>query len=148
MKKRKYHLDIFSVSDFTKRIMELTKELGHSNMKCSAKDLYVYKVGVPQRGLLNLQCMLALMLLLWLKPIRLICKDTIKNITKYWPGGYYLTLKRKYMVPRDRSLLSSVCKYNYFKFLSLIDTDNSGSTQFGIPFFYNYSYQFLMFTLW
>ena len=34
------------------------------------------------------------------------CKDTIDNLTKDWPGGSYLVLRIKTMVPRYRPLIA------------------------------------------
>ena len=36
---------------------------------------------------------------------KVLCKDTIDELTKDWPGGSYLVLRRKSMVPRDRPLI-------------------------------------------
>ena len=49
-----------------------------------------------------------------------LCKDTIENLTKDWPGGSYLVLRRKSMLTWDRALI--VIGYNYYaqKVLSLI----------------------------
>ena len=33
------------------------------------------------------------------------CKETIEKLTKYWPGGSYLVLRIKPMVPGDRPLI-------------------------------------------
>ena len=33
------------------------------------------------------------------------CKDTIEGLTKYWPGGSYMVLRRKPMVTGERPLL-------------------------------------------
>ena len=36
------------------------------------------------------------------------CKETIKKLTNDWPGGSYLVLKSKPMVPRDTPLIAIV----------------------------------------
>ena len=64
---------------------------------------------------------------------KVLCKDTIYKITKYCPGGSYLLLKRKCVVPRDRFLISIGYKYNARQFLSFIDTKEAGRTKPGIP---------------
>ena len=38
--------------------------------------------------------------------IKGLCKYTIKNLKKYWPGGFYLVLKRNYVVPGGRPLIA------------------------------------------
>ena len=70
------------------------------------------------------------------------CKDTIEKLTKDWPGGSYFVLRSKHMVPGDRPLIAIGYKYNAWKFLSLIVTDNAGITKTGIPYLYKYPDQF------
>ena len=55
-------------------------------------------------------------------------KETIDNLTKGFPGGSYLLLRRKPMVPEVRPLISIGCKYNTRKVLSFIVTYNIGIT--------------------
>ena len=57
------------------------------------------------------------------------CKDTIEKLTKNWPGGSYLVLRSKPMVPGGRPLIAIGYKYNMGKVLSFIATDNAGSTK-------------------
>ena len=70
------------------------------------------------------------------------CKDTIEKLTKYWPGGSYLLLRSKPVVPGGRPLISIVYKNNARKVLSFIVTDNAGSTKTGIPYLSKYPDQF------
>ena len=56
---------------------------------------------------------------------KVFCKDTIEKLTKNWPGGSYLVLRSKPMVPGGRPLISIGYKYNARKDLSFIVTDNS-----------------------
>ena len=60
--------------------------------------------------------------------------DTIEKLTKDWPGGSYLVLRSKPMVPRDRPLIAIGYSYNSRKVLYFIVTDNAGRTKTGIPF--------------
>ena len=46
------------------------------------------------------------------------------------------------MVPRDRPLISIGYKYNLWKVLYFIVTDNVGSTKTGISYLYKYPDQF------
>ena len=59
---------------------------------------------------------------------KLFCKYSIKNLTKDWPGGYYLMSKRSYTVPMDRLLIYIGYRYNYLNFISFIATEGSGNT--------------------
>ena len=70
------------------------------------------------------------------------CKETIEKLTKDWPGGSYLVLRSKPMVPGDRPEISIGYNYNARKFLSFIFTNNSGSTNTGIPYLSKYPDQF------
>ena len=51
-----------------------------------------------------------------------LCKEKIDNLTKDWPGGSYLVLMRKPMVPGDRPLIAVGYKYNERKVVSFIVT--------------------------
>ena len=63
------------------------------------------------------------------------CKDTIEKLTKDWPGGSYLVLRSKPMVPGDRPLIDIDYKYNARKVLFFIVTENAGITKTGIPIY-------------
>ena len=51
------------------------------------------------------------------------------------------------MVPGVMMLITICCKYNAHNVLYFIVTDNSGSTQAGIPCLYQYPYQFTNFSI-
>ena len=70
------------------------------------------------------------------------CKDTIENLTKDWPGGSYLMLRSKPMVPGVRPLIDIGYRYNARKVLSFIVADNAGSTKTGIPYLSKHPVQF------
>ena len=73
---------------------------------------------------------------------KLFCKETTGKIIKDWPGGSYLVLSRKPMVPRGRLLITIGYKYTTRKVLSFIVTDNVRSTQASLPYLYKYPDQF------
>ena len=75
------------------------------------------------------------------------CKDTIEKLTKGWPGGSYLVLKIKPVVPGDRPLVDIGYKYNARKVLYFIVAYNIGSTKTGIPYLYHYPDQFTNFSI-
>ena len=62
------------------------------------------------------------------------CKETIKKLTKDCPGGSYLVLRSKPVVPGDRPLIDIGYKYNARKVPSFIVTDNAGSTKTGVTY--------------
>ena len=69
--------------------------------------------------------------------IKVLCKDNIENLTNYWPGGSYLVLKRKSVVPGDRPLFATGYKYNARKVLSFISTEDFGTKKAGIHYLSN-----------
>ena len=71
-----------------------------------------------------------------------LCKETIEKLTKDWPGGSYLVLRSKPMVPGYKPLISIGYKYNARKVLPFIFTDNTWSTKTGIPYLSKYPDQF------
>ena len=75
------------------------------------------------------------------------CKETIYKLTKDWPGGSYVMIRSKHMVPVDRSLIAIGQKYNAREVLSFIVTDNLGSTKTGIPYLSKYPDQFTNFAI-
>ena len=52
------------------------------------------------------------------------CTEKIEKLTKNWPGGSYLVLRSKPMVPGGRPLIAIGYKYNAQNVLSFIVTDN------------------------
>ena len=69
-------------------------------------------------------------------------KDTIENLTKYWPGGYYLMLNRNSTVTGYIPLIIIVYKYDYLRVLYLISTEDTGIKKSYIPYLSNSLYQF------
>ena len=69
-------------------------------------------------------------------------KETIEKLTKDWPGGYYLVLRSKSMLPGGRLLIAIDYKYNTLKVIYFIVTDNVGSTKTGITYLSKYPDQF------
>ena len=70
------------------------------------------------------------------------CKETIEKLTNDWPGGSYLVLRSKSMLPMDRQLIAISYNYNACKVLSFIVTDNAGSIKRDIPYLSKYPDQF------
>ena len=74
--------------------------------------------------------------------IKVLFKDTIKKLKKYWSRVYYLVLRIKPIVPVFRPLICIGCKYNTRKVISFIVTYNTGITQAGLPYLSDYTDQF------
>ena len=60
---------------------------------------------------------------------KVFCKENIENFIKDWPGGSYLMLRSKTVVPWGRPLIAIRYRYNAQKVLCFIVTDNTGNTQ-------------------
>ena len=70
------------------------------------------------------------------------CKEKIEKLTNDWPGGFYLMLRNKPMVPGDRPLIAIGYKYNARKVLYFIVTDNAWSTNTVITYLSKYPDQY------
>ena len=66
---------------------------------------------------------------------KVVYKYTNTNLKKDLPGGSYLMLKSKPVVPGDIPLIDIVCKYKYWKFLSFIVTEGSGRKNMLFPIY-------------
>ena len=53
---------------------------------------------------------------------KVFCKATIEGLTQNWPGGSYIVLRSKPMLPGERPLLAISYKYNSWKVLSFFST--------------------------
>ena len=67
-----------------------------------------------------------------------LCKDIIDNMKNDWMLGFYLVLKIKSVVPKDRPLISIGYKYKIQKVLYLIATEDTGNIKADITFVFNY----------
>ena len=73
---------------------------------------------------------------------KVFCQETVENLTKDWPGGSYLVLRSKHVVPGDWPLIAIGYKYNARKDLYFIVADNAGITKTGIPYLSQYPDKF------
>ena len=69
-------------------------------------------------------------------------KEIIEKLTKDWPGGSYLMLRSKTIVPGVWPLIYIGYNYNAWKFLTFIVTDSARITQAGPPHLSKYPDQF------
>ena len=70
------------------------------------------------------------------------CKETIDNLTKDLPGGYYLVLRSKPMVPRGRLYIAFGYKSNAHKVPYFIVIDSARSKLEGLPYLFKNPDQF------
>ena len=143
MKESRYQKELGATAACTKRMMEETKGIGQNCKKGGPKDCFLFdswfalkkaaeaamELGADFIGMVNTDT-------------KGFYKEKIEKLTKNWPGGPYLVLRSKPMVPRGRPLISIGYKYNARKVLSFIVTENVGSTKTGIPYLSKYPDQF------
>ena len=124
-------------------MMEATKGVGQKSIKGWKKDFFLFdswfasnkaaeyamEVDAELIGMVNTNT-------------KGLCKEAIEKLTKDRPGGSYLVFSSKPMVPGDRFLIAIGYKYNTWKVLSFIVTDNTVITKTGIPYLSKYSDQF------
>ena len=107
MKHSKYQQELGANAACTKKIMEATEGIGQKSIKGGTKDFFLFdswfaskkaaesamEVGAEFIGMMK-------------KNTKGFCKETIEKLTNDWPGGFYLMLRSKHMVPGDRSLIA------------------------------------------
>ena len=71
-----------------------------------------------------------------------LCKDNIENIKNDWPEGSHLVFRSKPTIPGGRLLLDIGNKYNEWKVLSFIVTDNKVITNAVLTYLSKYTDQF------
>ena len=64
-----------------------------------------------------------------------LCKDTIENLTKDWPGGYYLVLRSKSMLPGTGRLLLSATSIMRGRFYLLLLQTTEGAQRLVSPIY-------------
>ena len=143
MKNSRYQQELGATAACTKRMMEETKGIGQKSKKRGPKDCFLFDSRFASKKAAEAAMELGVELIGMVKTnTKGFCKDTIEKLTKDWPGGSYLVLRSKPMVPGGRPLIAIVYKYNARKVLSFIVTDNAGSTKTGIPYLSKYPDQF------
>ena len=109
----KYHMNLGVRAAFTKVIMTATNKLGQSDMKGATKDCFLFNscfysiklaeaamdVGADMIGMVKTN-------------IKVFFKENFDIMTDNWPGGSYLVLRSKPMVPVFRLIIAILYKYN------------------------------------
>ena len=139
----KYHLQLGETAACTKRMMEATKGIVFRDIKGATKDCFIFESWFSSKKLAEAVMDVGADLIGMDKTnIKGFCREIIEKLTKDWPGCSYLLLRSKPMVPRGRPLIAIGYKYNGWKVLSFIVTDNTGSTKAGDPYLSKYPDQF------
>ena len=124
-------------------MMESTKGIGQKYIEGVTKDFFLFDCWFSQKKAAEAAMEVGAELIGMVKKnTKGFCMESIEKLKKYWPGGSYLVLRIKPMVPGGRPLIAIRHKYNARKVLSFIVTDNTGSTQTGIPYLSKYPEQF------
>ena len=111
MKQSKYQQELGETVAFTKRMMEATKGICQKYIEGGTKDFSLsdswfaskkaaeaaMKIGAELIGMVK-------------KNTKVFCKDKIDKFTKDWPGGSYLVLRSKPMIPGYRPLIAIIYK--------------------------------------
>ena len=143
MKDSRYQKELGATAACTKRMMEETQGIGQKSKKEGPKDCFLFDSWFPSKKAAEAAMELGAELIGMVKTNTTgLCKEKIEKLTKNWPGGSYLVLRSKPMVPGGRPLIAIGYKYNARKVLSFIVTDNAGSTKTGIPYLSKYPDQF------
>ena len=120
-------------------MMEETKGIGQKSKKGGLKDCFLFDSWFSSKKAADAAMELGAELIGMVKMnTKGFYKEKIEKLTKNWPGGPYLVLRSKPMVPRGRRLISIGYKYNARKVLSFIVTDNTRSTKTGITYLSKY----------
>ena len=144
MKHSKYQKYLGSTESCTKITMEATKGIGQKSKKGGPKDCFLFDSWFTSKKAAESAMELGAELIVMVKTnTKGFCKEKIEKLTKDWPGGSYLVLRSKPMVPGGRPLIDIGYKYNARKVLSFIVTENAGSTKTDIPYLSKYPDQFI-----
>ena len=138
-----YQQELRATAACTKRMMDETKWIGQKSKKGGPKDCFLFDSWFSSKKATEDATELGAELIGMVKTnTKGFCNETIEKLTKDWPGGSYLLLRSKPMVPGGRPLIDISYKYNARKFLYFIVTEKTGSTNTGIPYLSKYPDQF------
>ena len=119
----KYHLEIGPMTSCMKIIMEEINSLGQRDVKGATKACFLFESWFASKRSEEAAMYVGSDIIGMVKTnIEVLCKDYIKNLTKYLQVGYYLMIKRNYVVPGYRTIIDIGYKYNVRKVLHFIAT--------------------------
>ena len=139
----RYQQELGSIAACTKWTMEATKGIGQKSKKGGPKDFFLFDSWFVYKKAAEAAMELGAEFIGMVKTnTKRFCKEKIEKLTKDWPGGSYLVLMNKHMVPWNRPLIAIGYNNNARKVLSFIVTDNAGNTKTGITYLSKYPDQF------
>ena len=143
IKSSRYHLELGDTAACTKIFMGDKTGLGQRYLKESTKYFFIFNSWLLSKNSVEAAASIGVDLIGMVKTnTKGFCKATVEGSTKDWPGGSYIVLRRKPILPGERWLLNIVYKYNSRKVLSFFSTEGAGSTTLGIPYLSKYPDQF------
>ena len=126
----KYHLQLGLKSTCKNIMMEATKGIGHRYIKGATKDCFIFDSWLSSKKSAEDDMGVGSdMIGMFKTNTKGLCNGTIYNITKDWPGGYYLVLSSKHMVPGGRPIIAMGYNYNAQKVLYFIVAEDVGITK-------------------
>ena len=118
MKSSRYHLELGATAACTNKLMEEINVLGQRDLKRSIRDCFLFYSWFSSNKSEDAAFSIIFYLIGIVKTnTKVFFKATIKWLTKYWPGGSYILLRSKHMVPGERTLLTIEYNYNSRKVL-------------------------------
>ena len=118
MNSSRYPLELGAADACTKRLVEETKGLGQRALKGSTRYCFLFGIWFSSKKSAEEAASIGVDLIGMVKiDTKGFFKATIEGLTKNWPGGCYIVLRGKPMVPGQRTLLAIGCKYNSRKVL-------------------------------
>ena len=124
-------------------MMAATKGIGQKSIKGGTNDCFLFDSWFASKKAAESAIEMGAELIGMVKTnTKGFSKETIEKLTKDWPGGSYLVLRSKPMVPGDKPLIAIGYKYNARKVVHFIVTDNARSTKTGIHYLSKHPEQF------
>ena len=107
MNRSNYQQDLGSNAACTKRMMEATKEIYQKSIKGRMNDCFLFDGWFASKKATEAEMEVGADLIGMVKKnTKGFCKETIEKLTDDWPGGSYLVLRSKPMVPGYRPLIT------------------------------------------
>ena len=102
MKHIKYHQELGLTAACTKGMTEATKGIGQNYRKGATKDCFIFNSWFSSKESTEAAMDIGAKLIGMVKTnTKLFCKDTIEKLTTDFPGGSYLLLNIKPVVPGE-----------------------------------------------
>ena len=106
MKHSKYHQEIGANVAYTKRTAEAKKGIGQKFIEGGTKYYFLFDSWFASKNAAEYAMEIGAELIGMVKTnIKRFCKETIEKLKKDWPGGSYLVLRSKPMVPGYNPLI-------------------------------------------